>query len=251
LRETVPESAYINEIMSKESIEGPLSALQNAGTVCGVCLARGSEVLVNLFPFSESRINDMVTAIDDIQSFFRKNGRDVNQMSFGYDGGCLCIVEDDEFRLIVMHMLADEVDFIAKASLAFLADFHLNLFAEQIAAGNTRLNGIVSGNQPPSNLVEEAIPRSPLEAISSVSESEEDLDETELLEIPEELKEGESTPDLEDEVAVEAESESEPELAEEREDEPDAELFNAGARLSDNQPESTLPPPRRPSSRED
>ncbi len=136
--------------MKKESIQGPLSALRNAGTVCGVCLTRGTEILVNLFPFSESRINDMVSAIEDIQTFFRQNNRQVDQMSFGYDGGCLCIVEDDEFRLIVMHMLADEVDFIAKASLAFLADFQLDLFAEQIASGNTRLLGLVTEPESPS-----------------------------------------------------------------------------------------------------
>ncbi len=130
--------------MSKESIQGPLSALRNAGTVCGVCLARGAEVLVNLFPYSEARINDMMSAVDDIQRFFREHGRQVDQMSFGFDGGCVCVVEDDEFRLVVMHMLADEVDFIAKASRAFLADFHLGLFAEQIAAGNTRLEGFLA-----------------------------------------------------------------------------------------------------------
>lgn len=139
--------------MSKESIQGPLSALRNAGTVCGVCLVRGPEILVNLFPFSEARINDMVTAVDDIQSFFVRKGRNIDQMSFGYDGGCICVVEDDEFRLIVMHMLADEVDFIAKAARAFLADFQLDLFAEQIAAGNTRLEGLVKGNNPPAALM--------------------------------------------------------------------------------------------------
>ncbi|MCB1064129.1 MAG: hypothetical protein KDN20_14565 [Verrucomicrobiae bacterium] len=233
--------------MSKESIEGPLSALRNAGTVCGVCLARGSEVLVNLFPFSESRINDMVNAIDDIQGFFRKNGRDVNQMSFGYDGGCLCIVEDDEFRLIVMHMLADEVDFIAKASLAFLADFHLNMFAEQIAAGNIRLNGIVGGGVPSSDLAKETVPQSPLEAVAEASADEEAVEEKSPSLDSEESEDLESITEIEDENSLEEDSETEePEVREESEDD----VINATARLSENQPESTLPPPRRPSSRE-
>lgn len=131
--------------MSKESIQGPLSALRNAGTVCGVCLARGSEVLVNLFPFSEGRVGDMAMALEDIQAYFSKKDRVVDQMSFGYDGGCVTVVEDGEFRLMVMHMLADEVDFIAKAARAFLADFQLNLFAEQISADNPRLVGLIDG----------------------------------------------------------------------------------------------------------
>ncbi|MFV1995776.1 MAG: hypothetical protein ACC661_10095, partial [Verrucomicrobiales bacterium] len=148
--------------MSKESIQGPLSALRNAGTVCGVCLTRGSEILVNLFPFSESRVNSVVSAIDEIQGYFQQQQRKVDQMSLGYDGGCLCVVEDDEFRLIVMHMLADEVDFIAKAARAFLADFQLDLFAEQIAGGDTRLTGVVTGNDIlPAALMKEPAHQSP------------------------------------------------------------------------------------------
>lgn len=124
--------------MSKESIQGPLSALRNAGTVCGVCLARETEVLVNLFPYSEERINDVVAAVEEVGRFFAEKGRSVDQMSLGFDGGCLCVVEDGEFRLIVMHLSPEEVDFIAKAARAFLADFQLGFFTEQFSAIGAR-----------------------------------------------------------------------------------------------------------------
>ena len=95
--------------MSKESIQGPLSALRNAGTVCGVCLSRGPEVLVNLFPYSEERINAVVQAVEEVCVSYRQKGKSIDQMSLGFDGGCLCLVEDGEFRLMVMHTLPDEI----------------------------------------------------------------------------------------------------------------------------------------------
>ena len=250
--------------MSKESIQGPLSALRNAGTVCGVCLARGPEILVNLFPFSEARINDMVSAIDDIQQFFVRKGRNIDQMSFGYDGGCICVVEDDEFRLIVMHMLADEVDFIAKASRAFLADFHLDLFAEQIASGNTRLEGVVKGNDPPSSLMEsdDEVGDSPLDAIrrkegaegrgpeddeaeaEADSEEERTEAENESTESVEVVDLGETSGDAEEEEPDEdssASSDADAPSEQEEWSEP-----RVGVHLAENQPDSTLPEPRRP-----
>ncbi len=240
--------------MSKESIQGPLSALRNAGTVCGVCLVRGPEILVNLFPFSEARINDMVTAVDDIQAFFVRKGRSIDQMSFGYDGGCICVVEDDEFRLIVMHMLADEVDFIAKASRAFLADFQLDLFAEQIASGNTRLEGLVKGNNPPVALMEdEEETESVLDAVNRRSQGAEErgvpaeeasASEAEPLEVGDEEVAGNETEGGGDEADESGVGTTTEETGDEEED-PDFPV--TGAKLSENQPESTLPPPRRPS----
>ena len=125
--------------MSKESIQGPLTALRNAGTVSGVCLVRRNEVVVNLFPFSESRVSEVISLIDDIVLFLAGKGRQVDQLCFGYDGGNLVIVTDDDYRLIVMHTHPDEIDFIAKAARAFLIDFQVGLFAEQLNGENTRL----------------------------------------------------------------------------------------------------------------
>lgn len=231
--------------MSKESIQGPLSALRNAGTVCGVCLSRGSEVLVNLFPFSEARVGDMVLALDDIQGYFRNGGRSIDQMSFGYDGGCVTMVEDGEYRLIVMHMLADEVDFIAKAGRAFLADFQLNLFAEQISAGNTRLVGLIAEpnaavNPEKSDLVK---PLSPINA-GLVKPKRSSLGSESEPSPTQDAKSVEASSDSEDAgESQSADSEWVPDLKELPG--PPA----AGVRLANHQPDSTLPPPKRPKGR--
>lgn len=125
--------------MSKESIQGPLTALRNAGTVCGVCLMRRTETVVNLFPFSEDRMNEVIALIDDIILYLEGKGRQIDQLCFGYDGGNLVIITDDDYRLVVMHTQPDEIDFIAKAARAFLIDFQVGLFAEQLNGENARL----------------------------------------------------------------------------------------------------------------
>lgn len=233
--------------MSKESIQGPLSALRNAGTVCGVCLTRGSEVLVNLFAFSEARVNDMVTAIDDIQAYFKKKKRRVDQMSFGYDGGCVTLVEDGEFRLIVMHMLAEEVDFIAKAARAFLADFQLNLFAEQIAAGNTRLVGVVPDTPVPAALMEPPKAKAPAPAKES-AKPKPPVKIDRPMPLPKQSSVGPAQPvKPEEPISAESEATGEVEWVPELKELPGPPT--TAARLADNQPGSTLAPPRRPKPR--
>jgi len=127
--------------MSKKSIQGPLTALRHAGSVRGVCLVRGTELVVNLFQFSEDRMNEVVALVDDISGFLANQGREVDQLCFGYDGGSLVIIADDDYRLIIMHKHPDEVDFIAKAARAFLVDFQVGLFAERLSGADSRLNG--------------------------------------------------------------------------------------------------------------
>lgn len=122
--------------MSKESIQGPLSALRNAGTVSGLCLTRGTEVLINMLPYSDRRVEDLASVIDDVFYYFENSRRDVDQFAFGFDGANMVVVTEGDFRLLIVHLLADEIDFIAKAARAFLIDFQLGLFAEELDARN-------------------------------------------------------------------------------------------------------------------
>jgi hypothetical protein len=122
--------------MSKDSIQGPLSALRNAGTVSGLCLIRGTEVLINMLPFSDHRVEETASVIDDVFYYFESSHREVDQFAFGFDGANMVVVTEGDFRLLVIHMLAEEVDFIAKAARAFLIDFRLGLFAEELDARN-------------------------------------------------------------------------------------------------------------------
>jgi hypothetical protein len=53
---------------------------------------------------------------------------------FGYDGGHLLILLLGEFRMVVLHHQADEVDFVARAGRAFLKDYAMDLVVAEFAA---------------------------------------------------------------------------------------------------------------------
>ncbi|MGD9748754.1 MAG: hypothetical protein AB7V57_20605, partial [Verrucomicrobiales bacterium] len=95
--------------MNIESLEKPLQMLRKSGTVSGLCLARGREIIYNLFPFSEERVADFIGVIDDILLHYQGQNRHIDQMAFGFDGGNSVVVADAELRLVVFHMRDDEV----------------------------------------------------------------------------------------------------------------------------------------------
>jgi len=131
--------------MSKESIQGPLSALRNAGTVSGLCLTRGTEALINMLPYSDQRMEELAAVLDDVFYYFESSHREVDQFALGFDGANLVVVTEGEFRLLVVHLLSEEVDFIAKAARAFLIDFRLGLFAEELDARNAAVASLPPG----------------------------------------------------------------------------------------------------------
>ena len=263
--------------MSKESIEGPLTALRNAGTVCGVCLARSTEVVVNLFPFSAKRVEEIVTVIDDILLHFQKSGREVDQLCFGYDGGNLVIVTDDDYRLVVMHMHPDEIDFIAKAARAFLVDFQVGLFAEQLAGRDVRLPELTNGvriepirNEPEAESDNESgdpeRPADPEGGTIALTPSQPKVETTSIPISPKKpapapapaapaaspatVSPRPMRPPAAAAVAV-APAATTPGGEGESEAEGEEEDDVQGPRLAPNQPESTLPPPRVPKARGD
>ena len=104
------------------SADAAIDALLSVGTVRGVCLARGADVLVNRFPFSDGRLLKLCVEVEQILEEFAERGRSVERMVFGFDGGHLVIQLVDDVRLLIMHLIPDEADFVAKAGRAFLAD---------------------------------------------------------------------------------------------------------------------------------
>lgn len=122
--------------MNIESLERPLQMLRKSGTVSGLCLARGRDIIYNLFPFSEERVADFMGVIDDILLHYRSLARHLDQMAFGFDGGNSVVVADTELRLVVFHMRDDEVDFIAKAARAFLVDYQTALAVKAMSEGH-------------------------------------------------------------------------------------------------------------------
>ena len=123
--------------MSPQTLTSTLSSLRKAGSIFGVIFSRRDEVLFSDAPFVHDRLKGMAEVLDDIAFYFQKDDRNADQLAFGYDGGNLVIVFDEVYRLIVLHSIPDEVDFVAKAARAFIKDYQMSLFAQRLKTGDS------------------------------------------------------------------------------------------------------------------
>lgn len=122
--------------MTPETFASALSAIRHAGSVYGVILTRGHDLLFQDTPLPADRVAELATTLDDIVYYFEQEKRSPDQLVFGYDGGNLLILLLGDFRMVVFHHQADEVDFVARASRAFLKDHAMDLLAHEWAAGS-------------------------------------------------------------------------------------------------------------------
>lgn len=109
-----------------EDSSKPLEVLLASGTVRGFCLLKDGEVIHEKFPYSAARLVKVCRVVEGLTKEFRAQGRSVDQMAFGYDGGNLLAVTVDNYRVIFMHLMSDEIDFLAKAARVHLADLIAN-----------------------------------------------------------------------------------------------------------------------------
>lgn len=112
--------------MSPQDFASALGALRHSGSVFGVLLTRGHELLYQDTTIPEPRISELATVLDDIAYYFEQEKRSPDQISFGYDGGNILLQLRDDLRLVVFHHRSDEVDRVAKASSAFLKDYGMS-----------------------------------------------------------------------------------------------------------------------------
>jgi len=107
------------------TLKATLESLRQVGTVRGVCLCRGGEIQENLFPFSPERMQSLSDEAMAIFTDFADRGREIERLVIGFDGGQLVMLADDDLLLLLMHMIPDEADFVAKAGRAFLKDYRM------------------------------------------------------------------------------------------------------------------------------
>lgn len=100
----------------------PLEVLIASGTVRGTCLLKGGEVIYETFPYSAARLVKVCRVVEGLTKEFQGQGRAVDQMAFGYEGGNLLAVSMKKYRLLIMHLMNDEIDFLANVARACLAD---------------------------------------------------------------------------------------------------------------------------------
>lgn len=114
------------------TLKATLHALRQVGTVRGVCLCQNGGILENLFPFSTDRMQSFCDEGVNLFADFSARGRDVERLVMGFDGGQLVMLADGDLLLLLIHLIPDEADFVAKAGRAFLNDYR----AEYGAAEN-------------------------------------------------------------------------------------------------------------------
>ncbi|HQZ27500.1 MAG: hypothetical protein KA250_06945 [Verrucomicrobiales bacterium] len=121
--------------MSPQAIASSLESLRNAGSVFGLILAKGQEVIFGDTSLTPEGVQELAITLDDIAYYFTQEKRNPDQLAFGFDGGSLLILLADEYRLVVFHYDSNELDFVAKAGRAFLKDYLTGLRITEWVAG--------------------------------------------------------------------------------------------------------------------
>lgn len=112
------------------SLRSALERLKHAGSVNGLMLGWRRQILINLLPFEEFRVERLLQALRDARSHFGSGGdRDVKSFWFGYEGIFVLALFQGECMLVTLHTHASEVDFLRRAGLTFLEDTQLLVHA--------------------------------------------------------------------------------------------------------------------------
>lgn len=113
--------------MSQLFLSTTLGALRQTGSVIGVLLTRGHEILYQNSDLTEVRVAELASLLDDIAYYFEQEKRAPDQLAFGYDGGNLLLQLRGDLRLVVLYREVEETDFIIAASVAFLKDYEMGV----------------------------------------------------------------------------------------------------------------------------
>ncbi len=129
------------------SLRSAIERLKHAGSLSGICLGWRRQLLLNLTPYQEFRIERLLDVLLDARDHFRSSDREVDTFWFGFDGVFLLSVAHEDCVLVLLHTRAHEVDFLKKAALTLLDDCQLLISSllnpgEDVPAGadTTRMN---------------------------------------------------------------------------------------------------------------
>lgn len=107
------------------SLRSAVERLKHGGSLSGVCFGWRRQVLLNLTPYQDFRIDRLLDVLHDAREHFRNGDRHVDTFWFGFDGAFLLSVTHGEYTLALLHTRAHEVDFLKKAALTLLDDCQL------------------------------------------------------------------------------------------------------------------------------
>jgi len=107
------------------SLRSAVERLKHGGSISGVCFGWRRQVLLNLTPYQDFRIDRLLDVLHDAHEHFHNGDRQVDTFWFGFDGAFLLSVTHGECTLAVIHTRAHEVDFLKKAAITLLDDCQL------------------------------------------------------------------------------------------------------------------------------
>jgi hypothetical protein len=108
------------------SLRSALERLRNGGAVNGILLGWRRQVLINALPFEEFRAEKLLLATHDLRDHFSSGGdRLAHTFWFGFDSCHALVIYRGECTLVILHVRAEEADFLRRAGQAFLDDCQL------------------------------------------------------------------------------------------------------------------------------
>jgi len=113
------------------SLRASLERLKHAGTVNGVCLSWRRQVLVNVMPFEDFRVEQLVQVLNDARDHFQgpAGERIIETLWMAYTDVHVLTVFAGECAVIMLHVRPEESDFLTGVAQTFLNDAQLMITA--------------------------------------------------------------------------------------------------------------------------
>lgn len=107
------------------SLRSAVERLKHGGSLSGICFGWRRQILLNLTPYQDFRIERLLDLLNDAREHFEKGDRNVDTFWFGFDGAFLLAVSRGDCTLAIIHTRAHEVDFLKRSALTLLEDCQL------------------------------------------------------------------------------------------------------------------------------
>ncbi len=124
------------------SLRASMERLKHAGAVNGLCLAWRRQILVNVMPYEDFRVEQVIQVFHDARDHFQANGtRVLDSLWMGFlDVHALCVFAGD-VSVVALHTRQEESDFLTGAVKTFLNDAQLLISASLSPTGNASSEG--------------------------------------------------------------------------------------------------------------
>jgi len=107
------------------SLRAALERLKHAGSVSGIAFGWRRQLLINLTPYQDFRMETVLDIVHNAGQHFATSEREVDTFWFGYEGVQMLTLRHRDSMLILLHTRLHEVDAIRSAGLTMLEDSQL------------------------------------------------------------------------------------------------------------------------------